>query len=107
MTAPPRWTRTSALPISDGEPESARVEGADLGRVIDPAAADAPKLVVVDVRALGDEQDQSGVVDVEFDGDLAGLDVWQELVEQHSSAAGAGVEARASVQAPSLRIERW
>src|SRR5215831_11160457 len=49
-----------------GEPERAAVGGADPGPVLESAAADAAKLVVVDVGAVGDEQNDGGAVDVEL-----------------------------------------
>src|SRR5215468_1321532 len=63
-----------------GEPERAAVRGADPGPVLESAAADASKLVVVDVGAVGDEQDYGGPVDVELDGDIVRLEFGKEQV---------------------------
>src|SRR5262249_2891046 len=76
-----------------GEPERSPVGGADPCPVLDSAAADAAELVVVDIGAVGDEQDDRRAVDVELDGDLARLELGQEQVEHYAAAAGADVEA--------------
>jgi hypothetical protein len=54
--------------------------------VLDSAPSDAAEVAVVDRRAVGDEQLDGGVVDVERDLDLAGLELGEQKVE-HDDAA--------------------
>src|SRR5262245_52159584 len=61
------------------------------GPVLDAAAPDA-EVVGVDRRAVGDEQLEGGVVDVERDLDLAALELGEQEVEHDDAARGAHVE---------------
>ena len=102
---PPRCTRTSAFRISPTSlirrPSAAGVPVQSLTR----PSADATQVVVIDVGAVGDEQLHGGVVNVELDLDLAGLDLGQQQVEDDEAAPCVYVELRAVVQSPRCLTE--
>jgi len=79
-----------AQPAGDDDaPTSGRVWA--LG-VLDPAAADAPQVPVVDDRVVGDQQLERGVVEVDVDLDVAGRDLWGAQVQHGVPAVGAHLE---------------
>jgi hypothetical protein len=60
--------------------------------VLDPAAAGAPQVPVVQHRVVGDQQLERGVVDVDLDLDVAGRDLRGAQVQHRAAAVRAHLE---------------